>query len=173
RADDQCLLVLAGTNERVRRRDGVDEAAAYRLHVECRAAGDAELRLQQAGGAGEDEVRRRRRDDDQVELGCLHARGFERPLARLESEVAGSLLLVGDVAAGDAGALADPGVAGIQALGEVVVGHDARRQVAAGAGDARANHWASTGICAMRRSMRCGTSLRTSSTARSSAWPKA
>ena len=152
----------------------VDETAAHRLHVERRAAGDAELRLQQAGGAREDVIRRRGRDDDQIDFRCIHAGGLERPLARFEREVAGCLLLVGDVAAGDAGALADPGVAGVQALGEIVVGHDARRQVAAGAGDARSEIIArapASAPCAARS--RYGTSLRTSSTARSSAWPKA
>ena len=49
------------------------------------------------------------------------------------------------------------------------------RQVAAGAADARIDHCscAACGCSSMRAAMRCSTLLRTSSTARSSAWPKA
>ena len=44
RADDEGALELAGLEEVVGDRQGVDEARAHRLHVEGRALGDAERR---------------------------------------------------------------------------------------------------------------------------------
>ncbi len=172
-ADHQSFFVLAGFDERVCGCHGIDEAAAYRLHIECRAVLRAELRLQQAGGAGKDVVGGGGRDNDQVDLGGRHARRLEGTAARLEREVARGLGFLRDVALDDTGAAANPGVARIEPRGELVVHHDARRQVAAGAGDPGINHWTAVGISAIRAAMRCGTLFLTSSTARSSAWPKA
>ena len=44
-----------------------------------------------------------------------------------------SLAVGGDVALPDAGALADPLVGGVDGFGQIVVGHDALRQIAAAA----------------------------------------
>jgi hypothetical protein len=131
---------LPGFDEAVRRREPVHKAAADRLHVESGAALDAELRLQQARGARKHVVGGRGRHDDQVDLAGFHAGGIERAFACFEREVARALALLGDVALDDAGALADPRVAGIEARGEFRVGHDPRRQIAAGARDARVDH---------------------------------
>ena len=108
------FFAMSSFDKTVGGRQRVDEAAAHRLHVERRAALHAELRLQQAGGAGKDEVRRRGRDDDEVDVLGLQAGGVERAAAGLEREVARSLRLLGDVALRDAGALADPLVAGVE-----------------------------------------------------------
>src|SRR6185369_5077594 len=91
----------------------------------------------------------------------------ERALARFEREVAGCLRILGDVALADAGAFLDPGVAGLDALRGLVVRHDARRQVAAGACDARADHGCAADICCV---ILRTTSLRTASAARWIAW---
>src|SRR5258708_6183972 len=106
-------------------------------------------------------------------LPAVAAGGAARGRAALQREIAGALTWVGDVALNDSRAPPDPRVARIQARGKFAVRHYARRQVAAGAHDARIDHAAGTCNCPMRAAIRWGTLLRTSSTARSSAWPKA
>src|SRR5262249_5000879 len=116
-------------------------------------------------------VGRRGRDHDEIDVGRLEPRGIERAARGFERKVARSLRFVRDVAPADAGALADPFVRGVEAhLREIIVADDARRQVAAGAGDARPGRESTP---AMRCVIRCTTSLRASSTARCSAWRKA
>src|SRR5262249_54732159 len=129
-----------------------------------------QLRLQEARGARKNEIRRRRRDDDQVEVRRGDAGRLERLAARFEREVAGGLRFVRDVALADARSLADPFVARIELLRQVVVGDDPRRQIAAGPGDARMDQARAP---AMRSLMRRTTSFSTSSTAASSACPNA
>ena len=72
----------------------------------------------------------------EVDVGRRDARRGERVARRVQREVGRLLAVGGDVALADAGARADPFVAGVDALREIVVGQDLRRQVAAGAGDA-------------------------------------
>src|SRR5689334_1043228 len=179
RADHQRAFRLAGADEVVGGREAVDEAAAHRLHVEGRLALDAELGLQKARGARKDIVRRRGRNDDQVELIRPRIGGLQRLPARLEREIARALRCLGDAPLADTRALADPFVARLQpARGEVRIGHHVGRQKAAGAGNARVDHGATAATVggassAMRLAMRLGTSFLTSSSARTSAWPKA
>src|SRR5260221_867010 len=173
RADNESTLRISTLYKIICNSKAINETAAYGLHVEGGTAFHAELRLQQGGGAGKHHVRRRGGDDDEIDVRRRDAGGGERRAARGEREVARALRLVGDVAADDAGPLADPGVAGLETLRELVIGHDPRRQEASAAGNARPDHRTGTSCCAMRASMRCGTLLRTSSTARSSACPKA
>ena len=127
-ADHQRALRLAGTDEIVGGGEAVDEAAAHGLHVECRLAFDAKLRLQQARRARENIVRRRRRNDDEVQLICPRIGRLQRLAARLEREVARALGFVGDPPLADAGALTDPLVARLQAARrEIGVGDDIGR----------------------------------------------
>src|SRR5438552_1094267 len=82
------------------------------------AALDAELRLQQARGAGKDVVRRRSREHNQVEVARARVGRLQRAAARFQREVARSLAFIGNVPLHDAGARADPLVARVQARGE-------------------------------------------------------
>src|SRR5690606_13774403 len=85
----------------------------------------------------EDQVRGGGAEYDQVELAGRDARGFQRTQGGVVGKVAGGLALGGDVALADAGARGDPFIAGIDELGQVVVGQHFFRQIAAGARDAR------------------------------------
>jgi hypothetical protein len=105
----------AGADHGVGHGQRVDEAAADRLHVEGRAAGDAQLVLQDAGRRREHHVRRRRRDDDQVDVGRLAAGSLERVPGGLRAEVAGRDVGSGEVARADAGAFDDPVIGGLDA----------------------------------------------------------
>jgi hypothetical protein len=138
-ADHQRTLVGAGANELVGDAEGVDEAAADRLQVEGRrAVGDAQLALQDRGGAGENVIRRRSGQHDQVDVVRLAAGRLERPLAGNQRQVAGCDIRRREMAGTDAGTFDDPLVRGVEPLGG-----DQRRvadrfsgQTAAGAGDA-------------------------------------
>src|SRR5262249_21858494 len=153
----------------------VNEASAHRLYVERRAALDPELRLQQARRARKDVVGRRGGHDDEVDIGSSQASRLQRLLGSFERKVARGLLLVGDVAARDPGALADPRIARLEAAREFLVVHHPRRQVAPRANDPGVNHCtpAGAGISPIFAAMRAGTSFSTSSSARSSACPNA
>src|SRR3989441_3339862 len=172
-ADDQGALVLSRADEAGGGCQRVHETAADRLYVERCASLDTELRLQQAGGAWEEVGPPRGGGDEEGGGFGPDAGGVEGAPAGLQREIARALRWVGDVAFNDSRALPDPRVARVQALGKLAVRHDARRQVAAGAYDARIDHATGTCNCAIRVAILWGTLLRTSSTARSSAWPKA
>ncbi len=123
----------------------VEETRAGRVDVEGGAAVGAQAVLQQARGAGEDDVGRGRAEHDQVDVGGDDAGGLHRAQRRLEGEVAGGLARQRDMALADAGARADPLVAGVDAPGELVVAEHVVGQVAAGAGDACVGHAPSRG----------------------------
>ena len=170
----QRAFVHPAPDETVRARQRIDESAAHRLHVECRAALDSELGLEQTGRAGENKIGGRRGEHDQINLARGNARGLQRAAARLQRQIARGLRLVGDVSLRDTRTFANPGVAGIEARREFVVGDDPGRQKAACAEYARVDHWTAAGgrsgwtggcSCAMRCAMRCRTLFRTSSTA--------
>src|SRR5688572_17755012 len=173
RAHHQSLLVHARSDETIGRGKRIDEAGAHRLHVEGSASLDAELRLQLASRAREDVIRRRGGHDDEINLLGVHPGGRKRVTACFQGEIARGLRLLRDVPALDAGALADPGIARLEAPRELLVLHHALRQVASGADDSRIGHWTTMGNSAIRAAMRCGTLFSTSSSARSSAWPNA
>src|SRR3970282_1886354 len=97
----------------------------------------AELRLQQAGGARKDVVRGRCRHHDQVQVFSLDPRSVESHARSVQSEIARGLPLVRDVAARDAGALADPRIARVEPAREFIVVDDAGRQVAAAPEDSQ------------------------------------
>ena len=140
-ADHQRLVRRAVGDQRVGHRQRVDEAAAHRLHVEHRATGNAQLVLHDGRGGRKHHVRRGGGNDDQVDVAGLQAGRLQRGLRRRHRQLAGRHIGRGKVARLNAGALDDPFVRSLDAprgqFGhQVVVGHPARRQVAAGAGDA-------------------------------------
>ena len=81
----------------------------------------AESRLQQAGGAGKDEVRCRGGDDDQVDIGRGRAGHFHRALTGEEAQIARRLPFIGEMPGTDTGARHDPFVVGIDATRDQVV----------------------------------------------------
>src|SRR5690606_30612853 len=96
------------------------------------------------------------------------AGGLERLAAGLERKVARGDRRVRNMACGDAGALPDPRVAGVDPPGKIVVGHGKAGQEASGTDNAGVPHWA-----AMRPEIRSMTRFSTASAARRSAWEKA
>ena len=129
-------LRLAAGDEVVGHRQRVDEARADRLHVEGDADRAAQLALHDGRGGREGQVGRGGADDDQVDVGRRAPGGGQRlrggARRRGRRSVSPS---TASAALADAGALDDPGVAGVDDLGQVVVGDDARRQIVADAGD--------------------------------------
>ena len=89
----------------------VDEARAYGLHVECRALGDAEPVLDLHRRGRERAVGRRRGADDEIDVDGIDAGAHQRLLGGGDAEIGGQLVVAGDVALANAGALDDPFVA--------------------------------------------------------------
>ncbi len=89
----------------------------------------AQPMLQEAGGAGKDDVRGRGAEHDEVDLAAVHVRGLQRASGGFEGEVTRGLPLGGDVTLADAGTLADPVVGCFDEFLEVGVGKDPVRQV--------------------------------------------
>src|SRR6185437_15761794 len=90
----------------------------------------------ETGGGREDDVRRGGAQHDQVEFGCLDTRGFQSVLGGAEGQVAGGLAIGRDVPLANAGAGADPFVAGIDDLFQIGIGDNALGQGTAGSDDA-------------------------------------
>src|SRR5690606_1250918 len=76
-------------------------------------------------------------DHDQVDLLGQDAGRLDRLQRGLVAQVAGGLPFGGHPALADTSTRTDPLVAGIDHLGQVVIGNHLLRQVAAGSGDAR------------------------------------
>ena len=114
----------------------VDEAGADRLQVEGGAVVDAEPGLDLRRRRREGVVRRRGRADDEVDVVGRRARRRRAPRS---AALMPRIEVVSPSAAMwrclDAGALHDPLVGGVDHLGEVVVRHDALRQIGADAAD--------------------------------------
>jgi hypothetical protein len=94
---------LPGSHKLVGYRECVNETAAYRLHIECRAVPDAKLGLQDAGGARKYHVRCGGGDDDQIDIVRIETRGRDRLAAGLKRKVAGNFAVGGDMTLADAG----------------------------------------------------------------------
>ena len=77
---------------------GENEARAYRLHVEGRALGDAELGLDGHGGGGKGLVRGRGGEDDQVDVFGCEPRIIERRARGNRAHGRGELAFGGDAA---------------------------------------------------------------------------
>ncbi len=136
RADDERVARHSRRDHAIGQSERIDESAAHGLDVEGRSARRAELGLEDARRRGKDHVRGGRRDDDEIDVGRRNPRGAEGGPRRMLGEVAGHLRGRRDPALADAGARADPRVAGVDALREIVVGEDVRRQITAGPDDA-------------------------------------
>jgi hypothetical protein len=135
--DHQHVSGSAVANVLIGHRQGVDEAGAGRIDVERSALGHAETVLQQAGGGRKHHVGGGRADQQQIDVARLQS-GRLHGLARsLLGQVASGLTLGGDMALRDAGAFANPLVAGIDHFLEIRVGQDLLGQVPAGSDDAR------------------------------------
>ncbi len=127
---------LARRDELVRDRDAVDEPGARRRDVEGRDLLRPELLLHVDGARGHGRVAADRADDDHVEVGDVEPRRLERTAARGGGHVAVHLVIGGDVAPADAGALGDPRVGGVDDLLELAVGDHPLGGVVARAQDA-------------------------------------
>ena len=139
-ADHQRGPGLARDQKLVGHREREDEAAADRLQVEPDGAERAELALHGHRAGREGVVRGGGREHDQVDPLGADAGVGERRGGGGPGEIGGQLALGRDVALADAGALDDPGIAGVDRAGELVVGDDPGRQIGAAANDARAEH---------------------------------
>ena len=149
RPDHQGTLEAAAAQETVRDREAVDEARAHRLQVEGGAMRDAEPGLDRDRAGRKRVVRGGGGEHDEIDRLRLDPGGGKRGLRRLEPHVGGDLAGRRDVALADAGALDDPLVAGVDLAGELLVGEDALRQVAAAAEHDRTRdgHEAAPPIC--------------------------
>ena len=112
-----------------------DKPGAHRLDVEGRAPVHPQPRLHLGRGRREGVVRGGGRQNDQIEIAAVHAGAVERLLRRAHREIGGQLSGCGHAALADAGALADPRVGGVEAGGQIVVGHDPRGQIGAAPDD--------------------------------------
>ena len=119
-------------------RERIDEAAAHRLHVECGASAHAELGLQQARSARETHVGRRGRDDDEIDVA-----GGRCPAASSAARLASSARSLAVWASAAMWRWRIPVRETIHSsvvstrCASSSIGEDARRQIAAGADDAR------------------------------------
>jgi hypothetical protein len=104
------------------------------------SAGDAELRAEERARAGERVLGRHRREDHVVDLALVELRRLERPLRRDHREVAHPLALSDVVPLLDPRAWADPLIAGVHHLRQLVVRDRPSRDVASGADDRDARH---------------------------------
>ena len=138
--------MLTGLDELVGGGQGINEAAAYRLDVECGAIGCSELGLQQAGRARKNEVGRGGRDNDEVDVLGLCARSLQGGAAGLQREVARGLRLIRNVALRNAGPCTDPLIACFEPLGKLGVGDDPRWKVTSSAGYAGMDHQESSSL---------------------------
>src|SRR5690606_30829524 len=96
----------------------------------------AQIGLDEACRTGEDKVGRGGGHDDEVDVGDIDTGVFQRRLRRLGGELAGRHVGIGNVALPYAGTFDDPGIRRFdltrREVGrELVVGHDAWRQIAA------------------------------------------
>jgi hypothetical protein len=135
-ADHKGVVRPAGPDESVGGGERVDETAAHGLDIKGRGAARPQIRLHQAGRAGENEVRRGSRDDDQVDGVGRHAGVFQRGARGAGRQVAGFGSRLGDVPLADAGAFHDPGVRRLdtarrQIRSQIIVADDTLGQKAA------------------------------------------
>jgi hypothetical protein len=137
-ADHQRGTRLAEPDRVVGRRQRENEAGTYRLDIEGGAVLHTELCLHLGRGGRKGMVGRRGRHHDQVEVIAAHPGAFERAPGRRRREVRGQLALCGDAPLGDAGALANPCVGGVEPPRQLVIGQDPLGKVGPAPGDLRA-----------------------------------
>ena len=135
RADDEDGVVGVGGDELLRDFDREKESGAGRRDVETGRSFRADLCLNKAGGGGKHHVGRGGGDEDEIDFIARDAGLFHRGERGFGAHVAGVFVVRGDAALLDAGAGGDPLVIGLDDLGEIVVGENFFRHVAAGADD--------------------------------------
>jgi len=136
-ADHQRASRLAGADKIVRHGKRIDEPGADRLDIECGALRHAQPGLDSRCRGGEGPVGRRGGEHDQVKFAGVPSGGSERAPRCFEREVRGLFIRRRDPALADAGAFADPGVGGVHAGRELVIGDYALRQIGADAPELR------------------------------------
>ena len=119
--------------QRVGRRQRIDEAGADRLQIEGGAVGDAERGLHRDRARRKGVVGRRGGQHDQVDRLRVEMGVRERRARRVRSHVRGEFAGRGDAALVDAGALHDPLVGGVDLARQIGIGQDLARQIAAAA----------------------------------------
>ncbi len=135
-ADHHDLARGAGGDEL--RADGqrIEKAGAGRLHVERTDVAHADHVADQIGGRRKLQVRRGGGADQKIDLGRIGAGLLEQAAHGFRRHVRGAEpLAFQDVAFLDAGALGDPGVAGVHHLGQLRIGQHIGRQVAVDGGN--------------------------------------
>ena len=95
------------------------------MDVKGDAIVDSERRLDLGRGGREGLIGRCGSEHDEIDVARGDAGAVECSARGLGREAAGGLAIAGDVAAADAGALDDPFVGGVDAFGELLVGHPA------------------------------------------------
>ncbi len=121
-ADHHDLARLTGTDEL--RRDGqrIDEARTGRLHIEAADVADSHHVADDVGGGGKHEIRRRGRADQEIDVLRSRRGPLQQAAHRFSRHVRGAEPLpFQDPSLLDAGALGDPGVAGIDHARERLV----------------------------------------------------
>ena len=83
-AHHQRTARATGADHGVGHGQGINKAAAYRLHIKRRTAGRPQFALQNAGRGRENHVRRRGGNNDQVHIACAASCRFERLAASLQ-----------------------------------------------------------------------------------------
>ncbi len=166
-ADNQGGFSRFGFDEFFGDAQRIDEAGAYRLHVEGGALGDPQPRLQTAGGGGINLVRGGGADDDEIDVFGPLVRGFQRPAGRSFRQIAGGFSVGDDVTLANSGALPDPLIRCVDRGLQLLIGQYSFRQVASGAAYSGVDHTTSLSESTDSRRSRIllGTFLRISAAA--------
>ena len=139
-ADNQDGASASGRDEPPGDVQPVDEPAADRLHVECRALPGPQFSLDMAGRAGEDTIGGGRRQHDHVDVVRRQPRRFQRLARRLRAHRGRGLFVARDVALQDPGAFPDPLIRSVDRLFQFLVRHHPLGETGSGPGDGRMGH---------------------------------
>src|SRR5674476_993131 len=118
----------------------INKTTADCLYIKCRATGDAEFVLHEAGGTGENTVWRGRCNNDQVNLAGLYTSRLDSVAASLQCQITGEFVICHNMPLTNTGAGKYPLIRGIHHALKVSVGHDFCRQIATGSGNTRILH---------------------------------
>lgn len=129
-SDHHRTLATAGGQHGVRHIERIDEPGADRLHIEGHRLMRAKLVLHLGRSRGKGVVRRAGGDDDEIKVAGYEPGTVQRLLRRMPREVRCLFSLGNDMTLRDAGALANPLVAGVDKSRQLLIRHDPFRQVA-------------------------------------------